>query len=193
MATPVHLVSPLLPRHCVERLRAALKLSCSREPTLEGKVTDDSARLWKVVFLRNSFQPYLRGEWQPLPDGTAFRGSVGMHPIVNVFLVVWYCLTGVIGGGMWVSVIQVWASGVAHSDPHHASNAGGFLLCFPLGFWLFPILLVWFGRWLARGQDALLVAFLAEAIRGHQVPPTGPGHRTAGSVGAKPAVPPADG
>lgn len=132
MATPVHIVSPLPLQECVGRLRTAINASRYRDLTVEGRITDDTVWLRKVV-CRNSFQPFLRGKWHLLPDGTAFRGWVGMHPFVKVFLLVLCGFAGVLGLGLWGSVIQVWVSGVAHPDPHHISNAGAILLIWPLG------------------------------------------------------------
>jgi hypothetical protein len=119
-----------------------------------GRVAGRSVRLRKRIGYRNSFQTFLTGTLEPRGEGTAFRARAGMHPFVAAFMAVWFAAILLIGGPVFVAAVR----GVA-------AEANGLvgLLAPPLML-VCGLLLVWFGRYLARGEEQFLVSFVAEVL-----------------------------
>jgi hypothetical protein len=117
-------------------------------------------RLRKRISYRNSFQTFLIGSLEGRDGATVFRGRAGMHPLVIGFMAVWFGLLALIGGAAFVATVGGLIAG--QSQPLGA--------IIPLLMAAFGVGLVWFGRWLARGEEAFLVAFVAEVIAAYRTP-----------------------
>lgn len=87
-------------------------------------------------------------------EGTVIRCTFGMHPFVIVFMAIWF--TGVIVG-CGVFTVAAFQGAVGGGQPAFGVAVPYIMLAFGLG-------LVWFGRYLARGEEQFLVSFLATAI-----------------------------
>lgn len=159
------LVSPLPPDECESRLRAAtdrdgLRSLFGSRPVV-GRVAHGLLRLRKRIGYRNSFQAVLAGSLKPCGAGTVFRGTAGLHPLVLGFLGVWCGLVALAAiAGLGACLVQPAA------------------LAVPLLMAAFGGGLVGFGRWLAEGEAAFLVAFVAEVIAGQ--PDAGPAAAASG-------------
>jgi hypothetical protein len=133
---PFALVSPLTPAECVSRLRAAT----SQTSSLDGSVKVNSFRVtWRyqpsIVYVRNSFWPYLFGRFQPSESGTIIRCHFTLHPAVLAIVAFVACM----GAGS-AAVLPDWS------------------------FVLFLLLIVFAGTVLSWGERELLVHDVASAL-----------------------------
>ena len=165
----IELVSPLSLAECEDRLREATDrdglLSWFSARPVVGRVSGRSVRLRKRIWYRNSFQTSLSGSLEDRDGSTAFRGRAGMHPFVTGFLAVWFGLLVLMGGAAFVA-------GVGGLFGGRGQPLG--MIALPVGL-AFGGGLVRFGRWLARDEEAFLVAFVAEAIAAGRAPEAEPG------------------
>jgi hypothetical protein len=155
----VELVSPLPPDECIARLRGAVDPEClfvafGSKPLI-GWVFRRRVFLRKrIVVYRNSFQTILIGRFEPHGAGSMFRGTAGLHPIVVVFMAVWF--GALVCGGVMYCV--AWVQGGLVGDPPLLGLAALALMG------VFGALVVRFGRYLARTERGFLVAFLADLL-----------------------------
>jgi hypothetical protein len=161
----IELVSPLSHEESEARLRAATDrdglLSCFGSRPVVGKVSGGSVRLRKRIGYTNSFQTFLVGSLEVRDDVTMFRGRAGMHPLVIGIMAVYFGLLTFIGAPAFVA----------------AEGGQGLPLgaITPLLMLVFGVGLVWFGRWLARDEEAYLVAFVTRAIAAGRAQEAEPG------------------
>jgi len=100
---------------------------------------------------RNSFQSVLRFHVEPEGAGSRIVCRIGAPWFSRGFMILWMGGIALIGGGITFSTIM----------------SGYYVLAvIPLGMLLFGILLVVFGRWLARGEKAFLVDLVAGTVEG---------------------------
>ena len=97
----VELMSSLSPDECVARLRGAvdaggLFFGFGSKPVI-GQASKGSVCLRKRIGYGNSFQTFLIGAFEPHGEGSVFRGTAGVHPLVLAFVAVW--LVGLVFGG----------------------------------------------------------------------------------------------
>jgi hypothetical protein len=125
-----------------------------------GKVSQRRLRLTALSpWVRNSFRPVLRGELTPASDGCVLTGTIGWHPAVRVFNVVWltgvaiFLLTGVVG-----------AVGLAAAG--QGTRALGLLAMavVAVGFAALFIALLALGGWLGRKDEKFLRDWLSERL-----------------------------
>jgi hypothetical protein len=154
----IELVSPLSPDECAARLREATDrggpLSWFGSKPVVGRVSGRFVRLHTRIGYRNSFQTCLTGTLEPRGEGTVFRGRMGLHPLVTIFLAVWFAGAVVIGATLFVTAVRNPIGG-------GRDYVGLFV---PPGLLGFGVALVWIGRYLARGEERFLVAFVAEVL-----------------------------
>jgi hypothetical protein len=93
------LISPLPRVECVARLRSKVGTAWDGS-TVIGSVNENSFRLRKRIFYRNSFQASLSGKLIDDNGQTRVHGRVGLHPFVTAFLSVWIGI--VLIGCMWM-------------------------------------------------------------------------------------------
>jgi hypothetical protein len=154
----IELVSLLPPDEAAARLRDAIGrgglLSWFGTKSVVGRVSGRSVRLRKRIYYRNSFQTFLTGTLEPHGEGSAFRGTASMHPFVTAFVIVWFAGVVLIGGAVFVAAIRRLV--VGEGEP-----VG---LIVPPLMVVFGVFMVCFGRYLARGEERFLVAFVAEVL-----------------------------
>ena len=164
----IELFSPLPPEECEARLRESTDrdglLSWSSSWAVVGRVSGQSVRLRKRIGYRNSFQTFLTGSLEGCDGSTVFRGKAGMHPFVAGLMALWFGLLVFIGGAGFVAGV----GGLFGGRGHPLGMVG---LPVGLAFWGG---LVWFGRWLARNEEAFLIGFLAEVIAARRAPEAEP-------------------
>ncbi len=165
-------MSPYSCSECEDRLRAATDCEqllswCGSKPVV-GRVSGGLVRLRKRICYNNSFQTFFIGTLQECGGGTVLRGRAGIHPLVKVILAIWL-------GGF-----------VVHEVGFTIAAARGQIVAkfpFPTEFLslimiVIAVFVVWFGRWLARNEEAFLLSFVAEviaAVPGPAIqPPTAP-------------------
>jgi hypothetical protein len=140
-----------------DELASTLREQIDSPFVLFGKKTfigrASASRIWIVrrVGYRNSFQTVLTATLSTSDSGgTLLRCRTGMSAFVIAFLSVWFGGVLTIGGAV-VSLPFIEAAWKPE------------LLILP-AMLLFGVGLVSFGRWLAKGEDELLVSFLEDAV-----------------------------
>lgn len=103
--------TPLAPDEASARLAAAVReRSWFRQPApgqaLEGEVSGETFRVYRVIGYRNSFLPIVHGRLVPTAEGSRVEGVMTLHPFVLVFMLVW-C------GGVVVAAVSAWSGGGA--------------------------------------------------------------------------------
>jgi hypothetical protein len=139
----------------VFRLRAATKrsvFSALAEPAAVGTVTASRVKLQRVIpMLRNSFKPFLIGQFVKRGEHVFLVGRFTMHGFVKVFMTVWFGFLVVFG------VIAPFAQTL--------SRSGSFAFLFgPIAMCGFGVGLLWFCKWLARNDAAWLEDVVKRAI-----------------------------
>ncbi len=123
------------------------------EGTIVAKVRGERFRLFAqgARYVHNSFIPLLYGRIQPTSEGTRIVGRFRMHPVVRVFMSVWF------GGLAIMAVVLCLVALFGNAD---AGRPPFILMLGPLLMILFGIGLLSFGRRIARGQVSRLLEFL---------------------------------
>ncbi len=170
----IELFSPLPPIECAARLASAI--DCERSALISfssifgskpiaGKVTETSLRLRKRIGYRNSFQNFLTATMRPEGTGTVISGEFAMHPIVRVFMTIWFGGVILIGGTMFIGTIGGFLFGLAP----HGDNAWIGVVVPPLML-LFGFALVRFGSYLARDEARFITDFLLQVLNANDTP-----------------------
>jgi WD40 repeat protein len=73
----------------IERPKLRWGFSRNHAP-YEGKLSDNGFEIHRIIHYRNSFLPIIRGRFEPLPEGTKVRITMGLHPLVMGFLAFWF-------------------------------------------------------------------------------------------------------
>ncbi len=147
---------------CLQRLRSHVAPSTGplRRPsaspgegTIIAKVNGERFRIFArgPRYVHNSFAPFLYGRVAANADGTRIDAKFRMHPVVRVFMSVWF-------GGLAIMALAfplILLTGNLKADvPPFTVIATPFLII------LFGIGLIAFGRWTARGQVSRILEFL---------------------------------
>lgn len=56
----------------------------------EGIIREQDFTLRRIIHYRNSFLPQIRGTWEPSSEGTKIKLTFTLHPLVLVFLILWF-------------------------------------------------------------------------------------------------------
>ena len=158
----MELLSPLPLQECLERLKAAIDSPPAlfgRWPVV-GRVRGSALHARRRVRYANHFQTRLSAELEEQDGGTLIRCRFSIHPAVAVFTALWFGAAILIGGMIFFGSLAVLAD---------ASDGAGSGTWFGLGI---PVMLLAFGagvvalgRYLARGERDVLLAFLRETLR----------------------------
>lgn len=94
--------SPLPADEALARLRAQTGqhrwFRWGRVPyPFEGEVAGSEVRIQRVIRYRNSFLPRIRGWVEPSVRGSRFTATLSLHPLVTVFMLVWFAMALAIG------------------------------------------------------------------------------------------------
>ena len=124
-----------------------------------GWVTDSSMRLRKRIGYGNIFQSYFKASMRPEAGGTVISGKITMHPLVRLFVIVWFGAIIYIPGPAFLRTIY---SMIVGSSTEY-ENTAVLLVMFPvmlaLGYGLIA-----FGRYLARDESRFLTEFLIREL-----------------------------
>jgi hypothetical protein len=153
------LLSPLPPTECSGRLRDAVDgewLRMNRGAPAIGRVRETSFRIRRrlPVMMHNSFQTYVSGRFIAEHGQTRLRCRLGMHPLIGIFMPLWFALVVAFGAGWLFVGLRQGATGVM-------LWAG---LTIPAVMTVFGIGLVRFGRFLARDEGPFLLDFLRQTL-----------------------------
>jgi hypothetical protein len=155
--------SPLDAAACRERLRAETgsiwnPFAAFAHP-VRGRITDRGFCITRSIRYRNSFQTEACGRWMAEGDGTRIELSLGMSRWVAAFMIAWL--------GLMLAFAAAWRW--MGGPPGGSSPAPPwFVPLIPLMMIAFAVLLVAFGRWLARHDARYLLEFLDRTL---QCPP----------------------
>ena len=110
------------------------------------------------VGVRNSWRPVLRGHLEPAGTGSRLVGTLGWHPVVKAFTVVWFGAANCVFLGFVVRVVALAWNGDATGDD--------VLLCLvPLAFIVFFVGLNAWAIRAGRGEAKYLRSWLVERLQ----------------------------
>jgi len=170
------------PEECLARLSAAgdIAQSLLRAPVsllgtqaVVGRATLSSLHLRKRLGYGNSFQTQLTASMRREEGSTVISGTLGMRPFTEAFMVIWFGLTTLIGGGVFVASVRALLD-----------DGGASVLSSWIGVATFPALLTFglglvrFGRHLARDEARFLKEFLLTTLEAREVDPVSPASLT---------------
>jgi hypothetical protein len=113
---------------------------------LEGTVKGRNFTLRRVIYHRNSFQPYLYGRFKPNDHGTTLIMSMTLHSLTIAFFLLWF-------GVLFMLSVLIFFVGT-----------NGLTLLVPLGFLLFAVILVEVGFHSEANQTKALFSELLADI-----------------------------
>jgi hypothetical protein len=154
----LELVSPFPLEECQHLLRDSLQ----RSTEVDGSITGTELRARKRISYRNSFQIRLSAELLDEGGATRIICRFGIHPFVIVFLVFWFGMLLLIGGGGIVSGVIELISG------RDARDLARQLI--PAMMLIFGVLFVLVGRFLAGGERLALTTFISETLKATPCP-----------------------
>ncbi len=134
-----------------ERLAFSWSGFAGSKPIL-GKVRDSGFRLRKRRYYKNDLAPFFYGRFVPEGSSTRIEGEFKMHPVARVFVIVWFS---------FLACLFVIAS-IPFVKGRQDADVGTLLAS--IGLAAFGIVLIKFGRWLARGEGRAIVAFLESTL-----------------------------
>jgi hypothetical protein len=138
---------------CAANLAAAMDsdLAMFGQMPVLGSVHAGGATMRKRIRYRNSFQTILVAAFEPLGTTTQIRCRSRMHIITLVVL------------GFWaLGFISIAGSFIADAVSGRVEG-GAIWILMPIVFLAFAILIIWLGRWFARGEFDFLVDHVAKA------------------------------
>jgi hypothetical protein len=157
----VTLMSPLSPEACMDRLRAETgsmwnPLAAWTSP-VRGSVNEHGFRIVKAIHYRNSMQSEATGKWVVAGGGTQIDVEFAMNRLGAVAMMIWLGFVG--------AFAILWTF-VPHASSSRSGPAAALWVVDWIPYWmfLFGIALVYFGRWLARGDNAFLADFLHRTL-----------------------------
>lgn len=125
-----------------------------------GKVRGTDFRLQVRRCYRNSFAPFLYGQFVTVQDGTSINGEFKMHPFARVFMTGWFSFLAVFA----IAALILPSRGQATATSTRFGMV--FAACAMAAFGFF---LVRFGRWLARDESRVIVDFLKTTLAAKDV------------------------
>jgi hypothetical protein len=160
-STTFDLISPLPPRECARRLRAAIDGGWTMggsKPVL-GSVSDKSIRLRKRMYYRNSFQCWLSAKFVEEDGQTRLHCTVGLHPFVRIFLEYWVGGVLLAGGFIIVRTIRAYFSDPDPLPPNLWLGIAG-----PLVMLGFGGIMLTLGDYLSGDEPRFLIEFVERTI-----------------------------
>ena len=146
--------SPYSLPQAVERLGAAVKPTALHTPFREavvGRVSDTRVRLRRHrPLVRNGFAPIFTGAFATRDGVTRLEGRFGLHPMVRIYLSLWY--------GILAVMVGVYTTAALRGGPLRDTAMFVAILA---ALAIFPAVMTRVGRWLGR-RDA---DYISEVIR----------------------------
>jgi len=133
-----------------ERLAFSWSGHAGSKPIL-GKLGETGFRLQKRRYYRNEYAPFFYGRFVSSDRGTLIEGEFRLHPFVRAFMIFWFSFLA-----LFTALVLVQS---ATGRPGVQADTGR-LLGIALFLGVFGVALVKFGRWLGRGEERAIVAFL---------------------------------
>jgi hypothetical protein len=141
---------------CEKRLRGTKGLNdlfySANESTIRGWIIGRYFFLWYqeyagLFFIKNSFRTVCIGKFRPKQSETIIHGYIGMHPVLLLFLLIWF-------GGLLGFLGYIIASG-------NSNALSLFFICVITGVFLaLGLLLAAVGRILSEGDREAIVYFI---------------------------------
>jgi hypothetical protein len=114
-------------------------------------------RVRQGAMARNPFQTILSARLDAVPGGTRLRCRLDIGTIAAVLMGLWLAIVLLVGGFLFAAGIG------AVADNRAGAQAVGFVVV-PPAMLLSGIALVAFGRWCARDEPRVLIAFLEQTV-----------------------------
>lgn len=144
----------------VERLRAAVKPTALHTPFREavvGRVSDTYVRLRRYrPLMRNGFAPVFSGAFETRDGRTRLEGRFGLHPMMRVWVTLWY--------GLLAVMLAVYTTAALQGGPLRDTALFATMLAVLA---VFPAVMTRVGRWLGRRD----VDYISDVIRRALEPP----------------------
>jgi hypothetical protein len=159
--------SPHSIEECHRRLKESVDTSFFpffSSKQVAGKVSKNSISIRKRISYRNSFQTVLRGSLNPTTNGTEIMSTIGLHPFVKIFMIIWFCGLIIIGG---MIIVIALSSFFRENSPTDIGSIMGILI--PPGLTVFGIALLKFGKYLARDESIILKNFLIDLLEAKEI------------------------
>jgi hypothetical protein len=158
----------LSPAECRARIAAAIDAEEAGRTGLPGFVRPPGSKpvtgtvdekgfvIQTRIEYRNSFKTYLWGRFIPANSGTQIELKAGLQPGVVAFMRLWMT------GALILSLLMVAGAIGAYWAGHWqaAIPLGAFAVFFPL----LSVAIVRMGRWIARGDEPVLIQFICDQV-----------------------------
>lgn len=72
----------------------------------QGKVTGNTFKLSRIIHYRNSFLPTVSGTVREAGSGAVLEATLGLHPVVAVFMTLWLGFAGVLALALGVGLVS---------------------------------------------------------------------------------------
>lgn len=161
----INLTTDLSRTECVKRLTAQVdgNLRIFGTKPLVGRIRESSLRVARRIRYRNSFQTWLSANLIDAGGGTRLICRLALHPLVRIFMIVWFTgiilIGGLIGLGAGAGLMTTLLRGTGPLSP------GPVLATLvPLGLLGFGLGLLKFSRYLARDERDFLVSFIKDTL-----------------------------
>ncbi|QUD90562.1 hypothetical protein [Phenylobacterium montanum] len=146
-------VSPLSIDQCISRVQAAVDppwMIFGSRMVVSWRI-GRRFRIRQRIWYGNSFQTSVGVKLIQDLNGTRVECRSGMEPTTTIFMAVWFGFVGLIGmSGFLASLL----------DRRNSGTTAAVFAAFPIGMIAFGVVLVMFGRWLARDERDFLIRFL---------------------------------
>lgn len=166
MKKQIVLLSCLPPNQVLERLRECVDEESfslfsfsgydGNNPVL-GRFDDDSFRLRKRIYYRNSFEILFFARIEFRDGGSAIVGHFAMSGFVQAFIYLWFSLVALLGSVLFIAGIATILS--KGSDSETLAS-----LLVPPGLLLFGFLLVKIGNVLSSPNEDFIINYLEEKL-----------------------------
>lgn len=137
--------------------RKWLRALSGNKTAFEGEVSRAGFKIMRIIKYRNSFLPIIKGTFNQGQNGTIVKIRMGLHPLVIVFMSVWF-------GGV---IFGLFAIGAGLASNKISLSAP---LLIPLGMLFFGWAMVAGGFWFeARKAKPQLLSILHGQIKSEQI------------------------
>ena len=124
-----------------------------------GNINGDEFRLQKRIFYRNNLRPFFFGKFVNYESGTLIEGEFKMPSIVRWLMIYGFSFL------VFFLIISIAIILVSLAMGRSDVRDNIVFVVFPLGMMAFGIFLVKFSRWLCRGDENAIIAFLKDALQ----------------------------
>jgi hypothetical protein len=144
----IRLTSPLGAEEALRSVTGGIGSRPGRHQ-ITGRVTHDRVRLKARTPSRNSWRPVLNARVVPVAHGSELVGSIGTHPVVKVFTVLWLAAVGAIA-----------TANIVFAEGPQRTAA----LLLPWAMFAFGVGLNYVGYSLGRNDERVLLDWLAQCL-----------------------------